>query len=1078
MSLEKARDEVKAGRAWEGTLRANPNASRMCFFTIPGRIKDLLVKDEWLNRAFPGDTVIIQMLDAQDMVEEVKFQERRSARIGGNFNSNNEGKSTNGNNGDKVRRGDATKDENGDAKATPSTPGPHGTPARPSSAASNASLSTASKRSTPHRTEALKGVEPSSEDEAYEPSDRSVADSEAESDSDVNGNGNDHHSGLESRNAMAVDAPSPFLLPPSSPSPAPVVVKTEAELAAEAARLEAELEMLNLSKHATFSASNFSGILEEDKPKSELAKVICISNASHERLGFVGQLRRRRDGGFELRPLATQHPIFDVPAPPTEYLDRVPNLDDVAAAAKRNRRGGGNGKKAKRENDEEPALLFITYFKRWDVGSRRPLGEAPKYIGESGDIEAECRAITSTHSIDTSPHPASASRQFGASKTIDITEETLSVRKDLRKTRIFTVDPPTARDIDDALSIERISGDGIGKSLYRVGVHIADVSHYVTPGSELDAIAKQRSTSVYMVNTMYPMLPGVLSENLCSLNPKVDRLAFSVLWDLDEQGNIVGNEWIGRTIVRSCVKLSYLDAQKAIDAQLAGDLSPAIEHLRSLDPEQSAEGIADDILNLNMMAQRMRERRFAGGALRLSRLRLHFDLGADGYPTSAHPYYIKESNQLIEEFMLLANMSVAKFIYDAFPQNALLRSHPEPKDDMLESFGYLMKALNIPFDTTSSGSLYESLMKLEDWQHRPVEELVTKAMNAAIYLSTGTISDVKELWHYALNVPYYTHFTSPIRRYPDIVVHRQIQLALDKRNGTLYRTVEDVIHADPALDANWVAEVADHANERKRSSRKAQDDSIKLFACLWLKQHVYHDPESIVLDIAKNKIVVFSPELCTRIKIDINEKKGFNIRFNAETRVLTVYDTTANNKLLLSATYFSKVPITYFTKGKLPMDIAGELTFWYKPPTAAPTPTKAISSTSNEQEGSSTDKQPTSSQSKTPSKRNNKTPSSATSSATPTAAATTSSATQVSEHNNHNNSHKKPQQTPKHAGGGTAHSKPSTPGSSTAHTPSEDTSKVPDTTDTTTDTVVSGSNADASTTDVTHHVDPTSESAQ
>lgn len=929
MSIEKAREEVKAGRAWEGTLRANPNAPRMCFFTVPGRTKDLMVKDEWLNRAFPGDTVIIQMLDEKDLIEEDKFQERRAALKNGR----------NGNNGSKSASGKSgSAEKSTDAKNATGTSSPRGTPSRPSSSASTTS---SSRKSTPLRSEVLKGLEPSS-DEDYSSDDHDLEESDDSDYENVEkGSGvAKNRNGKTTEQKMDVDAigdlQASSSTPSSSESPASGAVKTEAELAAEAAHLAAEMEMLNLSTHARFSAANFSGIMEEDKPKSELAKVICITNAYHEQMGFVGRVMRRRDGGFELKPLAAQHPMFDVPAP-TEYLDRIPDYEVTEAEKKKKR----SGRKVKKEM-EDAELLFITYFDRWGVSSRRPLGVVPKFIGESGDIEAECRAITSTHSIDTTPHATRLSAQFGDSKTIVIDEETLRVRKDLRTTRIFTVDPPTARDIDDALSIEKISSDSGpgGKTLFRVGVHIADVSHYVTPGSDLDAIAKQRSTSVYMVNTMYPMLPGVLSENLCSLNPKVDRLAFSVMWDLDENGNIVGNEWIGRTIVRSCAKLSYLDAQKCIDAQLAGDLSPGIEHLASLNPEQPAEGIAGDILNLNMLAQRMRERRFSGGALRLSRLRLHFELGPDGYPIDAHPYYIKESNQLIEEFMLLANMSVAKFIYASFPQNALLRSHPEPKDDMLESFGYLMKALDIPFDTSTSGALYQSLLKLEDWQHRPVEELVTKAMNAAIYLSTGTITEEKELWHYALNVPFYTHFTSPIRRYPDIVVHRQIQLAIDKREGTLYRTIEDVIHADPASDANWVAEVADHANERKRASRKAQDDSIKLFACLWLKRQVYNDPESIVLDISRNKITVFSPELCTRIRIDISEKKGYRIKFNTETRVLSIYDTSAN-KLLISATYFSKVPITYFTKGKLPMDIGAEFTFWYTPP---PTPAESASS--------------------------------------------------------------------------------------------------------------------------------------
>jgi VacB/RNase II family 3'-5' exoribonuclease len=919
MSLEKAREEVAAGRAWEGVLRANPNASRMCFFTVPGRLKDLMVKDEWLNRAFPGDTVIITMLSAEDLEAEELFQERRNSRKRGGGNSSQNGKNQGENGADSSQTPTRKSRPSASSSTSSDSPSPS-----PSNDASNAS----SERRL--RSEVLKGVESDDHETAsdYSRDDSSIEDPhlhdepllEEDEDSDVDV---PHVVGVPHDEASI----SRRLVAPKTAIEAVETSKKPSE--DEIAAMEAEMSMLNMTTHATFTASNYAGILEEDKPKSELAKVIHIVNPFHEQIGYVGQLRRRSDGGFELRPLAAQHPIFDVPAPETRFLADIPDYEPKEASKKRRRQP--------KKQEEENIQLFITKFRRWNTTSRRPLGDKPEWIGEAGDVAAECKAITSTHMIDTSPHPASLSSEFGTSTEIDLNATELARRKDLRATRIFTVDPPTARDIDDALSIEKI-----GEDRFRVGVHIADVSHYVSPGSKLDNVAKVRSTSVYMVNTMYPMLPSALSENLCSLNPKVDRYAFSVMWDLDSQGNIIGEEWIGRTIVRSCVKLSYTDAQIVIDAkEQTGDLTPAIAHLAGLKPEHTPESIAEDILNLNMLAQRMRERRFAGGALRLSRLRLHFELGLDGYPMDAHPYYIKESNQLIEEFMLLANMSVAKFIFKAFPQSALLRAHPMPKDDVLETFGHLMQALGIPFDTSSSGSLYRSLLQLEPWQQRPIEEMVTKAMNAAIYLSTGSINnDESSLWHYALNVPFYTHFTSPIRRYPDIVVHRQIQAAIDKNAGKLMETEHSLLNADPCHDPAWVAEVSDHANERKRSARKAQDDSIKLFCCLYLKNAPFVDPESIVLDVSRNKISVFSPHLCLRLRIDIAEKKGFTTKFDQGTRVLSVIDQNSR-KCVLAITYFSKISITYYTKGRMPMDVGAELSLWYKP---QPSPADAAAS--------------------------------------------------------------------------------------------------------------------------------------
>lgn len=907
MTLEQARAEVAAGRAWEGVLRPNPNACRMCFFTIPGRVKDVMVKDDWLNRAFAGDTVIISILSAEDLIEEEKMMEQYRARKGGR--------------GPRDAKSAGSQASKGPLKSTSN----NSSSMDVDSASTDSNSASAASADHKKRLNAniLKGLE-SSESGTDTEDDRSAHGDHDEDDSDDEA-------------SASPAAPSTSTSAATSASPSSLAVVSDADLAAA----EAELSMLNMTTHASFRASDYHGTLEENKPKSDLAKVICIITPFHEEIGYVGRLRRRGDGtSFELRPLAVQHPIFDVPSPDVEYLDYIP-MEEPRDAKKNNARGRVSKKEkdAKKAKEAENNMLFITYFRRWDSGSRlRPVGTKPEFLGQAGDVEAECRAITSTHMIDTTPHPPSLSAEFGTSKEINLTPFELERRKDLRKTtRIFTIDPPTARDIDDAMSIEKI-----GDNKYRVGVHIADVSLYVTPGSNLDKIAQQRSTSVYMVQTMFPMLPGALSENLCSLNPKVDRFAFSVMWDLDAEGNILGNEWIGRSIIRSCVKLSYNDAQKCIDAQDAGDLTPAIAHLDSLSPEQSARDICGDILNLNALAQRMRGRRFDTGALRLSRLRLHFELGADGYPVDAHPYYIKESNQLIEEFMLLANMSVAKFIYKAFPNSALLRSHPAPKDDMLESFGHLMEALHIPFDTSSSGSLYKSLMSLEDWQHRPIEELVTKSMNAAIYLSTGEVRDELELWHYALNVPFYTHFTSPIRRYPDIVVHRQIQAALDaqheaesgapKKSATAVQD-ELLANVDPCHDSKWVASTCEHSNERKRSARKAQDDSIKLFACLFLKRAPFVDEESIVLDVSKNKLLIFSPQLCLRLKVDITPHKGFTIRFDEDKRVLSVFDESAGGKCILSATYFSKISATYFTKGAMPMDVGADLTFWFKPPT-------------------------------------------------------------------------------------------------------------------------------------------------
>lgn len=871
MSLEDARKEVAAGRAWEGILRANPHAQKMCFFTIPGRSKDVLIKDDWLNRAFGGDRVIIKMLSDADWQKEEKFQTRRE--------NQKKGRSSNRSKTPEPSSESGLLDVQEKEKQT-------------------RSASTLGIRSHQDGKPAVDDV--NDDDERTGSNDRL---------------GNDHSSNIDfDRKDLEVDL-------------------KDLSISGEKATQDddnnrLDIEMLDKNHHANFDISQFDGRDPEDKQKSDLAKVICIVDPHHKKVGFVGRLMLQDSGMAELRPLSLQYPVFDVPLPKAVPVE--PKKTDATSGS-----DPTSSNNASASDDEEsteqssnskfnPNDLYITYFDSWDRYHRRPLGVAPVLVGRAGDVRAESEAITATYMIDTTPFSADLTSQFNPVFAVE--DKEIPLRKDLRKERVFTVDPPTAKDIDDALSIEKI-----GPDRYRVGVHIADVSHYVTPGTELDKLAQQRSTSVYMVNTMYPMLPPILSENLCSLNPKVDRYAMSVIWEMDGEGNEY-SQWIGKTIVRSCVKLSYIDAQKVIDGDAANELQPALDHLASLKPEHDPKDIAQDILYLNKIAQTMRDKRFEGGALRLSRLRLHFDLGPDGYPTAAYPYLIKESNQLIEEFMLLANMTVAKFIYKAFPKSALLRNHPEPKQDQLAEFGHLMKALGIPFDSSTSGDLYKSLSKLEDWQRRPVEELVTKAMNAATYICTGNVAVEQELWHYALNVPFYTHYTSPIRRYPDIVVHRQIMAALEsasKPGQAQEYDPNDLSWIDPTKDIKWVTEVSAHSNERKTSARRAQEDSINLFACLFLKQKPFVDEESLVLDVTRNQIVVFSPTLCCRLKIALPTKKGFTVKYDANKRIISVLDNN-NNKSLLVATYFSKVSVTYFTQGALPMKIAGDLTIWFK----------------------------------------------------------------------------------------------------------------------------------------------------
>ena len=310
-------------------------------------------------------------------------------------------------------------------------------------------------------------------------------------------------------------------------------------------------------------------------------------------------------------------------------------------------------------------------------------------------------------------------------------------------------------------------------------------------GSALDRDARKRGTSVYLVQRAVPMLPPTLCEELCSLVPNVERLAFSAVFTLTEEGHVV-DTWYGRTVINSCAQLAYSDAQEVIEGRslpknkLSDDLAPLV---------------ADDITSLHKLAAQMRQRRFDGGALRIDNVKLAFVLDGNGLPTDAKSYKTYEAHQLIEEFMLLANMSVASKIAAGLPDLALLRRHEKPMVRRLDGFKERAKKLGYDIDVSSSGQLFASLRTIKDPKHRQaLEALASRAMFRAKYFCTGMV-DIAKYGHYALNVPLYTHFTSPIRRYADLMVHRQLDLVLQDSDK-------------PFIDRESMAKIAQvsHAN--------------------------------------------------------------------------------------------------------------------------------------------------------------------------------------------------------------------------------------------------------------------------
>ena len=482
----------------------------------------------------------------------------------------------------------------------------------------------------------------------------------------------------------------------------------------------------------------------------------------------------------------------------------------------------------------EDGVKVLAKMTDWPGNSKNPFGEVLEILGMPGDHETEIHSILLEYGL---PYKFPENVEAEAGKlSFEITDKEIAKRRDMRKDLTFTIDPKDAKDFDDALSFEVLENGN-----YEIGIHIADVSHYVQENTILEDEAYHRATSVYLVDRVVPMLPEVLSNGVCSLRPNEEKLTFSAVFEMNEKGHVL-KEWFGRTITYSDKRFAYEEAQEIIETKenkVSADISITGESY-AVAPE-----IVTAILKLDKLAKIMRTKRLQQGAITFDRVEVKFNLNEKSEPIGVFFKESKDANKLIEEFMLLANRKVAEFIGSKkgvpTKNTFIYRIHDEPDLEKLaklqtivSKFGY-KNVIDTKDKKTTSSSLNQLLTDVHGTgEANMIETLAVRTMSKAVYTTDN-------IGHYGLAFDYYSHFTSPIRRYPDVMTHRLLQHYLE---------------GGKSPKAEGYEEKCKHASEQEYMASKAERDSIKYMQVKYMEDHKDQEFEGVISGVTEWGIYV------------------------------------------------------------------------------------------------------------------------------------------------------------------------------------------------------------------------------